>query len=120
MSLIDELTVNAITAVWHHDEYTAEKWFSLISWTFHDAVAENAGNPPDFDQFWWAFDSIATRDHGANVDAFREYLINLITPMDVIADLAGQSRDEVLAEVLVIYRDKIDLARAHGRSAEGA
>jgi hypothetical protein len=110
MSLTDEPTANSITAVWHDDENTAERWFSLISSTYHETTAENDGNPPDFDSFWTAFDSAASPDHGANVEAFRGYLANVNDPMAVIADLAGDAPDAVLAEVVSRYREGLAAA----------
>ncbi|TDQ04516.1 hypothetical protein [Labedaea rhizosphaerae] len=112
MSITDEPTATAITAVWHDDENTAERWFSLISSTYHAAVAENDGNPPDFDRFWSAFDNAASSAHGANVEAFRGYLANVNDPMAVIADLAGDAPDAVLAEVLGLYRAGLAAAYA--------
>ncbi|SDF45970.1 hypothetical protein SAMN05216553_101737 [Lentzea fradiae] len=112
MSLDDAVTVGAIIAPGIAEEGRAENWFRLISECYHDAVDDNGGSPPDWSGYWSSLSGKATDLTSAERDAFEAYMRSVMTPMEVVVDLAGDSRGAVVSAVLTKYRENQPVAQA--------
>ncbi|HUQ57208.1 hypothetical protein [Lentzea sp.] len=114
MSLDDAATVGAIIAPGIAEEGRAENWFRLISECYHDSVEDNDGQVPDWGTYWGSLSGKATDLGSAERDEFERYMRSVMAPMEIIGDLAGDSRGSAVSAVLSKYVENRQVEVAAG------